>query len=98
MRELFRRVVCAQGTVRDALPLLESMQPVMTLMESHATYVQERLRRTHFPAAQIESHFNLPALLLRFFGRRKASQYTEAVPAVAAAAATGDVESLYARL
>jgi len=68
----------------------------MTLLESHAAYVQGRLRQAYFPEARIESHFNLGTLLMRWVGAGKVAQYTDGLPKVAAAVASGSVESLYA--
>ncbi|MFQ5810309.1 MAG: hypothetical protein ACE5JM_11875 [Armatimonadota bacterium] len=97
-REVFRRVAHEGAGISDARHMLEQVQETMTLLESHAAYVQAALHRSLFPDAQIESHFSLPALLLRLFAGRKTSQYTEGLPAIAAAAASGDIESLYSSL
>jgi hypothetical protein len=68
------------------------------VLQSHAYYVQEQIRQKHFRGALIESHFNLATLLMRLFGGAKLSQYTEAVPSVAAAASRGQIGSLYRNL
>ncbi|MGD2175041.1 MAG: hypothetical protein PVJ27_06525 [Candidatus Brocadiaceae bacterium] len=80
---------------REACARVAEVTPVMTLLESHAAYVQEALRRSHLPDARIESHFSLPALLLRVFGGAKLSQYREALPAVARATREGSLDALY---
>ena len=93
----------ATAYFEDALqPNLEQLattvlkiQPVMTLLESHAMYVQNILASRYFPAARIESHFSLPVLLFRLFGELKTSQYTAGASAVAAAMASGDIDNLY---
>jgi len=82
--------------IRDTIRVVNEIQPPMTLLESHAFYVQESLRASHFPGARIESHFSLPALLFRLFGARKIAQYTDGFATVAEAAAHGKVENLYA--
>ena len=95
IRDIFRRMDEEALSFREMLALLDEITPVMALLESHAAYVQELLRETHFPHAVIESHFSLPALLLRLFGRRKLTQYREALPEVQAAVQSGKVDDLY---
>ncbi|MEO0086052.1 MAG: hypothetical protein ABIK37_05420 [candidate division WOR-3 bacterium] len=84
--------------LRDVLGRLKAIQPLMSLIESHAWHVQENLRRTHFPGAVIERHFNIATVLMRVFGARKVAQYRDAVPEIAAAAASGGVDGLFERL
>lgn len=102
MDRVIRQVVdgCLRGRIgfAELRTRMDQVTPVMTLIESHAYYVQEVIREKHFPAAVIESHFNLATLLMRLFGGAKISRYTEGIPAVAEAASAGDVESLYANL
>lgn len=78
--------------------IMGEIQPIMTLLESHATYVQGRLKAARFPEGRIESHFNLGTLLMRLIGAGKVAQYTDGLPQVSAAVASGTVESLYAGL
>lgn len=85
------------GSFADAMRTMQEVQPIMTLMESHAWHVQELLRE-RMPGARIESHFNLPSLLMRVFGRRKLSQYRGKVPAVRQAMADGTIQDLYANM
>lgn len=75
---------------------IEQIQPVMTLLESHAAYIQEQLKQACYPGARVESHYNVASLLMRMIGAQKISQYTEGLPQVAAAVAGGDVNRLYA--
>ena len=63
---------------------MEDIRPIMTLIESHACYIQEQLKQSYFPDAEIESHFNLATLLMRLFGKLKTSQYTDGLADVAA--------------
>ncbi|MHB9110271.1 MAG: hypothetical protein ACYDCO_24725 [Armatimonadota bacterium] len=84
--------------IRDTMRVVNEIQPPMTLLESHAFYVQESLRASHFPEARIESHFSLPTLLFRLFGARKLAQYTDGFSAVAEASERGEVDGLYADL
>jgi len=74
------------------------IQSIMTVLESHAVYVQEVLRETRYPNAMIESHFSLAAVLLRFFAGAKAAQYRDGVPQVAEATRNGRVDQMYADL
>jgi len=74
------------------------IQPMMSLIESHAYYVQGMLARLHFPDAHVETHVSLPVLLLRIFGGQKIAQYTDAVPAITEATQAGTVDALYSRL
>ena len=96
VRAAFEGFLPGGGGIRQAIEHLRSIQQIMSLLESHALYVQEQLRQTHLPGAIIESHFDLPGLLLRVFGKAKLAQYAAAVPEVAAASVRGEVESLYA--
>lgn len=75
--------------------IFDQMQPIMTLLESHATYIQGLLKRTYFPDARVETHFNIAMLLMCLVGMPKIAQYTDGIPQVAAAATSGNIESLY---
>lgn len=81
--------------LREVLARLNAVQPLMSLIESHAWFVQENLRRTRFPGAVIERHFNIATVLMRLFGARKVAQYRDALPAVAAAAAGNGLDELF---
>jgi len=94
-RELFAYLSQGDASLQGLLRRIDEIRPIMTLIESHANYVQAVLAQTHFPGARIESHFSLATLLLRVFGRPKTAQYTEAIPTVAAATTAGDIDSLY---
>jgi hypothetical protein len=74
------------------------VQSIMTVLESHAVYVQEVLREARFPDAMIESHFSLAAVLLRFFAGAKAAQYRDGVPQVAEATRRGRIDRMYGDL
>lgn len=100
--ELFNRLDSAirslfdeTAGLRDVLGRLNAIQPLMSLIESHAWYVQESLRRTRFPDAVIEHHFNIATVLMRLFGARKMVQYEEALPEITAAAADGRLDELF---
>lgn len=96
-RELFQ-IILEGGGMSRALQKMKEGQEVMTLLESHAHFVQDVLRASRFPGASIESHFSLPAVLMRIFGKAKLSQYEQAVPAVAGAATSGTIDALYESL
>lgn len=73
----------------------DEVQPIMTLIESHASYVQQELHRRHFPAAQIERQNSLPAVLFRVLGFGKTAQYTQGLPQVTAAVEQGGIDRLF---
>jgi len=83
-------------SMREAWERSRQARAIMTLLESHAHYVQEQLHRAHFPGAVVETHHGLAALLLHVLGGAKLSQYTDAVPQVAEAAQRGALDELYA--
>ena len=96
--KIFRGLDSGDLDFRAAWKMVDTLKPIMTLIESHAYYVQELIRQTHYPDAVIESHLNLASLLLRLFGRKKIMQYRDGVPAVADAVSRGDIQSLYSAL
>jgi hypothetical protein len=73
----------------------EEVKPLMTLIESHASYIQGTLGKKYYPQAQIEHHFTLPVLIFRVLGYGKAAQYTGGVPQVAAAMKQGNIDGLF---
>ena len=75
--------------------LLANVQPVMTLMESHATYITEIIRRLYLPNGVLESHFSLAQVLFRLLGAKKLGQYSGGVETVAKAAQTGSIDDLF---
>ena len=86
------------GSLKKAMARIRDIEPIMTLLESHAAYVQERLRSTRFYEAKIETHFNLPTLLMRVFGRRKLKQYHTGIPSVIRNQVMGNIDSLYQQI
>ncbi len=97
-RQLVLYLEQARPDMAAIMEVVRSIKPMMSLIESHAYYVQGMLARLHFPNARVETHVSLPALLLRVFGGQKIAQYTDAVPAIAEAAQAGSVDALYGRL
>ena len=98
VRHAFDELSAGKAGLRDLWDGAGHVRAIMTLLESHAYYVQEQLRRTRFVGATVERHFGLAPLLLRALGGFKLSQYTLAVPQVAEATRTGTIDGLYASL
>jgi len=67
----------------------------MTLIESHATYITQLLKRKYYPNAVIETHFSLPVILFRILGITKVSQYVEGIPQVSEAMGRGSIDELF---
>jgi hypothetical protein len=97
VRTIFELISSPDG-FKEAMRRVEAMQPAMSLMDSHAMYVQEMLHMTQFPHAAIEHHFTLPALLGRLLGGRKIAQYTDGISEVADAVEQGTVDELFRRM
>jgi len=74
------------------------VKPLMTLIESHASYVQELIKRHHYPHALIEKQSSLPALIFRIIGFGKTTQYTAGLSQVSEAARKGAIDGLFDRL
>jgi len=82
----------------QALEAMNKIQPLMSMLESHAMYVQNTIKRLYLPKAVIESHFNLGILLMRILAAPKLAQYSDALPAVTQASRKGNVDALYRQL
>ncbi len=94
------RSVCQMALDSDsarvmALEHLQRIQPAMTMLESHAMYVQNTIKRLYLPKAVIESHFNLAVMLMRLLAAPKVAQYTGGIPAVAKATRNGTLDELF---
>ena len=76
----------------------EQVKPLMTLIESHASYIQGLLGRLNYPQAQIEKPISLPVLIFRVLGFGKTTQYTAGLPQVSEAYQKGSIDSLFERL
>ena len=95
LREIILEIQ-SQSTDFDLLHLaFEQVQPIMTILESHASYVQALLQQTYYPAGKIETPFNLARLLMRLVGGPKLAQYTDGLSQINAAYQAGDIERLY---
>lgn len=71
------------------------LDAIMTLLESHARYVEDEVKRLYLPRATIRQGFNMMAFLLQALAPAKGRQYSDGLPAVAAAASEGTLDSLY---
>ena len=96
LRQAFLEMKSDIANIQRIRLIFEQIQPIMTLLESHATYIQGFLKQTYFLDARVETHFNIASLLMRLVGMPKIAQYTDGIPQVAAAAKSGNIESLYA--
>lgn len=77
---------------------IDSIQVVMTIIESHAAFVQHKVMREFYPNAKIENHFNLFNLFSQILGSSKTEQYTYGLPRIADAASRGMMDQLYMAL
>lgn len=98
LRQALVQIQSGQPDLGQIRQLMGEIQPVMTLLESHAAYIQGHLQQFQFPQARIESHFNLGTVLMRLVGAGKVAQYTDGLPQVAGAYAAGKVDALYTGL
>jgi hypothetical protein len=93
--DMIKGVETGQVDLQKLRRYFEEVQPLMTLIESHASYVQGVLCQRYFPQAQIEHHLSLPVLLFRVLGYGKVAQYTEGLPQVATAMQQGSIDRLF---
>ena len=93
--DMIKGVETGQVDLQKLRGYFEEVQPLMTLIESHASYVQGVLCQRYFPQAQIEHHLSLPVLLFRVLGYGKGAQYTEGLPQVATAMQQGSIDRLF---
>ncbi len=74
---------------------LTQVEPVMTLFESHAAFIQQRIKERYYPQARIEEHFTLLATILEFLFGARQNRYTRGLPAIDAAYAEGKIDDLF---
>jgi hypothetical protein len=98
IRNIFQLINQEASNLGEIIRMLEKVRPSMTLIESHAHYIQNLLKQLYYPEARLETHFNMASLLMRFLGKKKISQYTEGVPQIISAVKSESVDSLYSRL
>jgi hypothetical protein len=96
LRQAFMIMKSETNDVSQMRPIFEQIQPIMTLLESHATYVQSLLAQSYFQDARVETHFNIATLIMRLVGAPKLAQYSDGLPEVAEANASGHLDHLYA--
>ncbi len=88
----------ATATADGAGSPVARLEAIMTLLESHARFVEDEVKRLYLPRATLRAGFNMMAFLLQALAPGKGRQYTDGLPAVAAAAGAGTVDSLYESL
>jgi hypothetical protein len=98
LKQAFRWFQSADIYLQAIQQIIEQIQPVMTLLESHAAYIQGSLKENYFPNAKVETPFNIAVLLMKIIGAQKIAQYSDGLPEIAEAVALGKVDALYARL
>lgn len=87
------------GAVADgASAPVAPLEAIMTLLESHARYVEDEVKRLYLPRATLRTGFDMMVFLLQALAPGKGRQYSDGLPAVAAAAGNGTVDSLYESL
>lgn len=97
LRLAMKALESSPPNIEGSLGYMEKTQEAMTLIESHAAYITARLKQEVYPQAQIESHFNLAAVLMRVLVGPKVTQYTQGLPMVADAVSSGGLENLFRR-
>jgi len=95
LADVIKGMESGQVDFQKMLGYYGQVRPLMTLIESHASYVQAVLCQRYFPNAQMERHFTLPVLLFRVLGFGKVAQYTEGLPQVTAAMQQGNIDRLF---
>jgi len=98
IKNIFGNINSDMVPFKEIIQEMEQIRPIMSLIESHAYYIQSVLKQNYFPDAKIESHFNVATILMSTFGKAKTSQYTEKIPEVSRAFNNGTMDSLYLNL
>lgn len=98
IKNIFGYINSDMVSLKEITQEMEKIRPIMSLIESHAYYIQNVLKQNYFPEAKIESHFNVATVLMSTFGKAKTSQYTEKIPEVSKAFNNGTMDSLYLNL
>jgi hypothetical protein len=95
--EMIRNQWFAAITCRWLNPVREQalLERAMSLLESHAAFIQGQLGQEYFSLARIETSCGATAMLLRILGGGKISQYTRALPKVAEAVQRGSLDELF---
>jgi hypothetical protein len=95
--QAFTLIQSPESSLQPMQQIYAQIQPIMTLLESHASYIQGIVKQNYLPEARVERHFNLATILLRLIGAPKVAQYTEGLPQVVAAANAGRLDELFSR-
>ena len=98
IRSMYTDLMSGAIDLEQIMVKVQNMQAAMTLIESHAVYVQRQITLKYFSDARLETHFNLMSMLFQAAGGAKISQYTDGLPMVANAAMNGQIDSLYQKL
>lgn len=96
--QAFTLIQSPETSLQPMQQIFAQVQPIMTLLESHAAYIQGVIKQKYLPEAKVEKHFNLATLLLRLIGAPKVAQYTDGLPQVAGAAQSGSLDALFTQL
>jgi hypothetical protein len=98
IREAYTTLEDGRGNSHAMATHVDELQPIMTVLESHAHYVEHTVNRLYLPAARIEAKLDVALLLMQVMGAAKVAQYVDGLPAVAAATAEGRIDELYREL
>ena len=77
---------------------LREVDEIMTMLESHAHFVELEIKRLYLPHGLVESHFDMLSLIFHYAGQRKIAQYVDGIPAVTDAVRSGTLEALFKSL
>ena len=67
----------------------------MTLLESHAHFIEELIKRQVYPTAKVESHFNWATILMSIISPSKQAQYLDGLPIIAEAFKSEGIDDLF---
>ena len=86
---------CDSRDEEKTMDLLEKVQKLMTLLESHAHYIEEQIKRQAYPKAKVESHFNWATILMSIISPSKQAQYLDGLPVIGQAAKSRGIDDLF---
>jgi hypothetical protein len=78
-----------------AMDLLGKTQQLMTLLESHAHFIEEQIKNRVYPRAKVESHFNWATILMSIISPSKQAQYLDGLPVISQAAKSSRIDDLF---
>jgi hypothetical protein len=82
---------------REVVAIMNRVQPLMTLLESHAYFIEEQIRKLIYPKARIESHFNWATMMMSLLAPNKQAQYLDGLPAIRSAVKENSLDDLFQR-